>query len=147
MTSRILDMFSDEIDELDIISVCEATEGEEPINYTEHANEQMPLNEMATLIDTDDGYGIIIKINSNDHRPAHMHVINSKSQDLIAKVIIPSSKPSSTNSIRPYKGYTLTEKMKKIILDALLSKDKELEAPTWKVAKRTWNMLHPDCPI
>lgn len=147
MTSRVLKIFSDEIEELDNGLVCEAAEDEESINYTEHDNERMPLNEMATLIDTDDGFGIIIEINSKDHRPAHMHVIDSKSHDLIAKVIIPSSKPSSTNSIRPYKGYTLTEKMKKIILDTLLSRDKELDAPTWKVAKRTWNMLHPDCQI
>ena len=37
---------------------------------------QEPLCEIATVCPKKDGYGFILKIYSDDHEPAHMHMID-----------------------------------------------------------------------
>lgn len=107
-------------------------------------NERRNLNEMATVLSKSYGFGIEIKIFSEDHSPAHMHVYDVKSGELIGRVIIPSSKPSSINSIRSLGNEELTVSQKKIILNALLVKGKRMSDPIWKLAIYTWEALHPD---
>ncbi|MBQ7501990.1 hypothetical protein IJT93_04655 [bacterium] len=116
------------------------------VNYSERPDERMPLNETAVIIKEEDGFGIIIEINSEDRLPAHMHVFDASDRRLIAKVIIPSVKPDSINSIHPYQGYTLTDAQKKVILDVMLSK-RELGVHVWKVAILAWNAEHPDSSV
>lgn len=116
---------------------------DDTMGNTEHLDERVMLNEMATVVNKKDGFGIEIVIHSSDHLPAHMHVNDSSTKKLIAKVCIPSSNPNGINGIQPCEGYTLNNRQKDKIFNVLISDD-ELGVPRWKVIKRTWDMLHPE---
>ena len=104
------------------------------------------LNEMATVIDKSAGLGIEIRVFSEDHPPAHMHVLDTRTGSLIARVIIPSKKPSNINSIRPYRNETLSNTQKSIILEALNLRNNRTGTAFWKRAIEAWDLLHPDFP-
>lgn len=112
--------------------------------YNQNLLGKPSLNEMATIVPKSMGFGIELKIFSEDHNPAHLHVYDIKSGNLIAKIIIPSSKPSNVNSIRVYGDEELTITQKKLILKVLNAKDKKTGTPVWKTAIIVWDSLHYD---
>lgn len=116
-------------------------DGEESAYPAEHLDEQMALNEMATLLYKDEGRGMEIIINSNDHPPAHMHVKDLNRKD-VARVIIPPSEPKSIDGIRTIEEDSLTNKWKKKILEFLNYYDENEGMTKWRIAKVLWNSFH-----
>ena len=118
---------------------------EEYLDYEdEPINELTPLNEMATLISKRDGFGIKIVLNSEDHEPAHMHVIDVSNDKLIARVLVPDSEPQDEDDIKLYRGKPLSRTQKRVLLRALRSRDKITGCPMWQLMARTWEILHPE---
>ena len=107
-------------------------------------NERRSLNEMATVLDKSYGLGIEIRVYSEDHKPAHMHIYNVDKRSLIARVLISLNKPKNIDSIKPYENEEISNTNKRVILKALLCTERDTELPIWKAVKFSWNMLHPN---
>lgn len=101
------------------------------------------LNEMAKVMDKHSKFSFTVEINSNDHEPPHMHLINKKDNNLICKLVITESLPQSPNDFRCVeKDAYLTNTFCKELLEwaKALNEDK---IQYWALAKTTWKMLHP----
>ena len=116
------------------------------IDEYETCDEEMMLNEISICIREEDGFGIEITIDSNDHFPAYMHVNDTSDHTLIARVLIPTIEPQDVNDVKSYNCDELTDELKMMIFKALTAQDTTGFKPInilWKV-QCEWNSLHND---
>lgn len=72
------------------------------------------INEMATLAAKSDGVGFIARIYSNDHEPAHMHILDYNNKKL-AKVLLSGNTPSKINDFQFLDGELDRDMLKKLL--------------------------------
>ena len=97
------------------------------------------LNEIGTVCRLADGYGMIIVVYSDDHAPAHAHILN-KDRKEIGKFEITKNKPNTINDIIEVQCEIPIE-FKKKIFKWSQSKTR-FNISTWKNLQIAWDLLH-----
>lgn len=112
--------------------------------FKEFINEEkQPLNEMATVCPKRLGYGFILRIFSDDHEPAHMHMIGLDGKE-ITRVVLSSKIPSKIDDIQEYpRDPKINNEQKKDILNWAKGKSK-LGFNNWLYSMETWNTYQED---
>jgi hypothetical protein len=118
---------------------------EEPLT-----EESQLLNEMATVCQKADGYGMIIEVNSDDHgflgnktQPAHAHL---KSIDgvYLGKFAITHQPPRGPQHIFDCdKKHLIPASYKAKIVKWAGMKNRETGGSNWAALRWTWKILHP----
>jgi len=118
-------------------------------NSKEKLNELQNLKEMAYVCKKTDGFGIIIKIYSDDHgilgdktNPAHAHVITT-SDEYLGKFAITLEPPRTVDYVFDCdKKHLIPIQYKKKIVEWGNSKNEDGDI-RWKSLKIIWRALHP----
>jgi len=120
---------------------------EEDLLFLNKENDNIEINtfnEMATVSGKDTKFWFSVAIYSNDHKPAHMHILTKEGEQVILKVEITESKPSSIEDLKCFNwNIPETNTIKKEILKWSKSTNKR-GINYWDLALTTWDMLHPD---
>ena len=106
---------------------------------------QEPLCEIATVCPKKGGYGFIfiLKIYSNDHEPAHMHMIDLGGVE-ITRIMLTNKKPSKINDIVEYpKDPIIDNDLKRKVSEWSKSKSKT-DINNWIRAIDFWNTYQED---
>jgi len=101
----------------------------------------MDMFEMAKLMKKKDGYGIEILINSDDHEPAHAHVIGNDGTRM-GKFLITDTRPTSHQDIISVEGFELDQSIKRIIVDWAQSTGGKLNNNNWDRLIEQWDIFH-----
>ena len=97
------------------------------------------LQEMATLCRKEDGYGIVIRIQSNDHDPAHAHLLTTDLKE-ISRFLITDNKPTKYSDVKEYKGDPeISPEYKKKIIKWIKDNHKRTGVNNWKRLWITWD--------
>lgn len=102
------------------------------------------LLEMSVVCSKQDGFGFIARINSNDHNPPHVHIIDTSGAK-ICRLLITKKKPSSKAELS-FLSVDNQELLNQISRNLI----KWIETPTkygldrWLFLKETWESYHTD---
>ena len=97
------------------------------------------LNEMATLASKSDGVGFIARIYSNDHEPAHMHILDYSNKKL-AKVLLSNVIPSKITDFQFLDGDLDRDMLKKLLKWAKGNNEEGFN--NWKYSFSVWKSEH-----
>ena len=103
-----------------------------------HLEEKESLIEMATLYKGE----IIIEIYSNDHNPAHCHILDSNKNEL-NRVLIDGNCPKDKSDIKIYEGETMNMEAaeRKFFINWVNLVDED-GISNWRNLQRTWQLFH-----
>ena len=136
MTNKYIETFKDNCKKL-----------EEDMLFLNKQDDNIKTNtfdEMATVYGKDTTFWFSVAVYSNDHKPAHMHILTKESEHLVFKVEITENKPNSIEDLKCFDWkIPETNAVKKEILKWSRSKNKR-GINYWDLALTTWDMLHPN---
>ena len=96
------------------------------------------LTEMADIMSSDQQYGFLVTVFSNDHNPPHAHV-RKLSGETIGEFIITENSPKNINDIQLYRTESLNRDIKKSIVEWANKKVPNMNYTYWDKLKDYWN--------
>lgn len=100
------------------------------------------LSEMATVCKKNQGYGFILQIFSDDHDPAHVHMLDYNNQP-ITRILL-TDKPKTINDIYIYDNDpNISNNLKRKVLN-WAQNNNNLGINNWLFSISIWNTFHDE---
>ena len=103
----------------------------------EKSKEKQMIIEMADIMSSDQQYGFLVTVYSDDHNPPHAHV-RKLTGETIGQFLITDNPPKDIKDIQLYRTESLDRDIKKDIVEWANKNDPDFGCIYWTTLKNFW---------